>query len=204
VRQSEAPCDLAVNRRLQEIALRSYEPELVRLGLLAESDTRARRVRDAGIAIAILFVVAAIKIAIGVARNRPVSFLVMSLIGFSVVTMVVIRGRRTVLGERVLADLAMLFDALRDRANELRPYSSTSELALLIAVFGVGAVPVSAFPFRRAFTSPTDTSTWSSTSSCGGSSCGGGSSFSCSGGSSCGGGGSSCGGGGGCGGCGSS
>jgi uncharacterized protein (TIGR04222 family) len=197
---AEAPRDLAVNRRLQEIALRSYEPELVRLGLLAESDTRARRVRDAGIAIAILFVVAAIKIAIGVARNRPVSFLVMSLIGFSVVTMVVIRGRRTVLGERVLADLAMLFDALRDRANELRPYSSTSELALLIAVFGLTAVPVSAFPFRHAFTSaadPSASSTSSYGSSCGGSSCGGG-------GSSCGGGGSSCGGGGGCGGCGSS
>jgi uncharacterized membrane protein YgcG len=146
------------------------------------------------LAIVFLMIVAGVKVAIGVARNRPVSFLVLFAFGFSAVTLaVVVRGRQTVLGEQVLADLATLFEGLRDRANELRPYSSTSELALLMAVFGLGAVPLSAFPFRRAFPSATDTST-SSTSSCG-SSCGS---------SSCGGGGSSCGGGGGCGGCGSS
>ena len=192
----EDPRDLTGSKRLQDVARRSYEPQLLHMRLLAETDTRSRRLLQAGLAIVVLIAVAAIKVAIGVARNRPVSFLVLFAVGFSAVTLaVVVRGRRTVLGEQVLADLTTLFDSLRDRANELRPYSSTSELALLIAVFGLGAVPLSAFPFRRAFTPAAETSSWSSTSSCGSSSCGG---------SSCGGGGSSCGGGGGCGGCGSS
>jgi uncharacterized protein (TIGR04222 family) len=191
---AEEPRDLTKSKRLQDVARRSYEPQLVHMRLLAEADTRWRRLLQAGLAIVFLMSVAGVKVAIGVARNRPVSFLVLFAFGFSAVTLaVVVRGRQTVLGEQVLADLATLFEGLRDRANELRPYSSTSELALLMAVFGLGAVPLSAFPFRRAFPSATDTST-SSTSSCG-SSCGS---------SSCGGGGSSCGGGGGCGGCGSS
>ncbi len=186
------PADLATSPRLQDIAMRSYEPPLVQLRLLADSETRMRRFQDAGLAIVLLLVVAAVKVAIGVARNRPVSFLVLFAIGFSALTLVAIRGRRTVLGERVLGDLTMLFDALRERADELRPNIATGELALLMAVFGAGAVPIGAFPFVRAFRPATTTNT----SSCGSTGCGS------SSGSSCGGGGSSCGGGG-CGGCGS-
>jgi len=185
------PGDLATSQRLQEIARRSYEPPLLRMRLLADSETRLRRLQEAGLAIVLLFVVAAVKVAIGVARNRPVSFLVLFAIGFSALTLAAIRGRRTVLGERVLGDLTMLFDALRERADELRPNIATGELALLMAVFGAGAVPIGAFPFVRAFRPAT-----TNTSSCGSTGCGS------SSGSSCGGGGSSCGGGG-CGGCGS-
>ena len=185
------PGDLATSQRLQEIARRSYESPLLRMRLLADSETRLRRLQEAGLAIVLLFVVAAVKVAIGVARNRPVSFLVLFAFGFSALTLFSIRGRRTVLGERVLGDLTMLFDALRERADELRPNIATGELALLMAVFGAGAVPIGAFPFVRAFRPAT-----TNTSSCGSSGCGS------SSGSSCGGGGSSCGGGG-CGGCGS-
>jgi uncharacterized membrane protein YgcG len=124
-----------------------------------------------------------------------VSFLVLSAIGFSALALFMTRGRRTVRGDRVLVDLTTLFDALRERADELRPYAATNELALLMAVFGIGAVPMMAFPFRRAFR-PAE----AGTTSCGGSSYSCGSSSS---GSSCGGG-RSCGGGGGCGGCGGS
>ena len=189
---AKRPGDLAVSQRLQEIAMRSYEPPLQRMRLLADSETRMRRVQEAGLAIVLLCVVAAVKVAIGVARNRPVSFLVLFAFGFSVLTLFTIRGRRTVLGERVLGDLTMLFDALRERADQLRPNIATGELALLMAVFGVGAVPIGAFPFVRAFRPATTTNTSSCGSGCGSS----------SGSSSCGGGGSSCGGGG-CGGCGS-
>jgi uncharacterized protein (TIGR04222 family) len=190
---AKRPGDLAVSQRLQEIARRSYESPLLRMRLLADSETRMRRVQEAGLAIVLLCVVAAVKVAIGVARNRPVSFLVLFAFGFSALTLFTIRGRRTVLGERVLGDLTMLFYALRERADELRPNIATGELALLMAVFGAGAVPIGAFPFVRAFRPATTTT---NTSSCG-SGCG-----SSSGSSSCGGGGSSCGGGG-CGGCGS-
>ena len=187
------PGSLAANQRLPEIARRSYEPPLLRLRLLADSETRMRRFQEAGLAIVLLLVVAGVKVAIGVARNRAVSFLVLFAIGFSALTLFTIRGRRTVLGDRVLGDLTMLFDALRERADELRPNIATGELALLMAVFGAGAVPVGAFPFVRVFRPAT-----TNTSSCGtGTGCG-----SSSGSSSCGGGGSSCGGGG-CGGCGS-
>ena len=193
------PQKLAEKPRLLEIARRSYELPLLRLGLLADLDTRSRRLRESGLAIVLLVVVAGIKIAVGLARNRPVSLLVVWAIVFAAFALAVNRGRLTVLGTRVLGDLATLFDALRGRAGELRPYASTSELALLMAVFGFSAVPVGAFPFVRAFRGAT-TNTAGGGTGCGSSSvssCGGG-------GSSCGGGGSSCGGGGGCGGCGGS
>jgi uncharacterized protein (TIGR04222 family) len=189
--KAEHPRDLASSHRLLHIARQSYEPPLLQMRLLAGPDTRLRRTFEAGLAMIVLVVIAGIKVAIGVARNRPVSFLVLLTIGFVALTFVITRGRRTVLGDRVLSDLGTLFDALRERADELHPYTSTSELALLMAVFGFNAVPVMAFPFRRAFR-PAEATT---SSSCGSSSSG----------SSCGGGGSSCGGGGGgCGGCGSS
>ena len=188
-----------MSQRLQDVALRLYEPMLKQMNLLAGPEVLARRGRHVATAIVVLVVVAAIKFAIGLSRNRPVSFLVISASVFVGLTMVVTRGRRTVRGDRLLVDLTSLFDALRERASELRPYTSTSELAMLMAVFGFGAVPALAFPFARAFRPKRSER---SESSCGGSvsSCG-----SSSSGSSCGGGGSSCGGGGGgCGGCGSS
>ena len=197
--KEQHPRDLAVSDRLQQAALRSYEPMLRQMNLLAGPEVLARRGRNVAIAIVVLVIVAAIKLAIGLSRNRPVAFLVISAIVFVALTIVVTRGRRTVRGDRLLADLVSLFGALRQRASELRPYTSTSELAMVMAVFGFGAVPALAFPFARAFRpKPSERSE----SSCGGSvsSCG-----SSSSGSSCGGGGSSCGGGGGgCGGCGSS
>jgi uncharacterized protein (TIGR04222 family) len=187
------PRDLVASHRLQAVARRSFEPLLHQMRLLAGAETHQRRLRQAGFAIIVLVVVAAIKVAIGISRNRPVSFLVIAAIVFSGLALVSTRGRRTALGDRVLGDLSTLFDALRGRASELRPYTATNELALLIAVFGLGAVPVAAFPFRRAFTPAQAATACGSTYSCGSSS-----------GSSCGGGGSSCGSGGGCGGCGSS
>jgi uncharacterized protein (TIGR04222 family) len=199
------PRDLAVSPRLQEVALRSYEPMLRQMNLLPGPEALARRGRNVAFAVVVLVVVATIKLAIGLSRNRPVSFLVISAIVFVGLTIVVTRGRRTVRGDRLLGDLTSLFGALRERADQLRPYTSTTELALLMAVFGFDAVPSMAFPFARAFKqAPTAASSCGSTFSSGGSSCGSSSSGSSSSGSSCGGGGSSCGGGGGCGGCGGS
>jgi len=190
----QSPRDLVVSPRLTGVARRSYEPLLLHMQLLAGSEQRQRRGLHAGIAIVVLVTVAAIKVAIGLSRHRPVSFLVISAMVFSVLTLFTIRGRRTARGDRVLDDLATLFDALRGRASELRPYTATNELALLVAVFGLGAVPLVAFPFRRALTPREAATSCGTSSSCGSSSSG----------SSCGGGGSSCGGGSGCGGCGSS
>jgi uncharacterized membrane protein YgcG len=173
---------------------------LIRLGLIASPELRIRRQMRVAVAIAVLLAVAGIKVAIGVSRNRPVSFLVLSAIVFSLATFFLVRGFRTTRGDRMLGDLRTLFDALRGRAEDLRPSASTSELALLMAVFGIEAVSVYQFPFVKAFGRPRPIESAGgiySESSSGGSSCGSSS-------SSCGGGGSGCGGGGGgCGGCGS-
>jgi uncharacterized protein (TIGR04222 family) len=192
------PRELTETQRLLEIARRSYELPLLRLNMLATPETRQRRFRDVSVAIAVMVVVAGVKVAIGLARNRPVVLLVIFALGFAVLSLFLTGGRRTVLGERVLGDLTALFDGLRARAREMRPNTATNEFAMLMAVFGVSAVPVGAYPFMRAFGGVT---TNSGTNACGASGCGGGVG---GGGSSCGGGGSSCGGGGGCGGCGGS
>ena len=190
--------ELAGSARLQELARAIVRARIyfLVLGLIASPELMIRRQMRVAVAIAVLLAVAGIKVAIGVSRNRPVSFLVLLAIVFSLATLFIVRGFRTTRGDRMLGDLRILFDALRGRAEDLWPSASTNELALLMAVFGLGAVSVYHFPFVKAFRRPrhVDISGGGprTTSSCGGSSCGSS--------SSCGGGGSSCGGGGGCGG----
>ena len=96
---------------------RSYEPMLTQMNLLAGPEVLAAPGTRRRTAIVVLVVVAAIKLAIGLSRNRPVSFLVIFAIVFVGLTMVVTRGRRTVRGDRLLVDLTSLFDALRERAT---------------------------------------------------------------------------------------
>jgi uncharacterized protein (TIGR04222 family) len=183
--------DLLGSGELLERARRACEPGLTRHGLIAGPKVLMRRQTRVGLAIVALLVVAGIKVAVGLSRNRPVLFLVLLAIGFTAATFFLVRGTRTSRGDRVLADLQTLFDALRNRADDLRPNASTNELALLMAVFGMTAVPAYNFPFVNAFRQPRPAEV--------GNSCGSGTSCGTSGGS-CGGGGSSCGGGGGCGG----
>jgi len=123
--------------------------------------------------------------------------LIVEALVFGVLLYKVTHPRRTSAGDAVLTDLRTLFSGLRTRGSSLVQGVDTQDFALLMAVYGMAALPP-AFNFDRLF--PRATAQTSSSSSCG-SGCG-----SSSGGSSCGGGGSSCGGGGcggGCGGCGS-
>ena len=137
--------------RLHAIARHSYEPDLLRKGLIAGCDVRARRWKLVGGAIAALVVVAAIKVIIGLSRHRPVSFLIASAALFSVCALIATRGVRTVRGDRILGDLEALFDALRHRASGLQPNYATNELALLVAVFGFEPLPAMTYPFVHAF-----------------------------------------------------
>ena len=165
------------------------EPTLVRRGLLPSPDQKAVRTRLWIAAGGALAAVAAIKIVMAISRGRSnVGFLVLLGFAFLIATFMATHPRRTPAGNALVGDLRTLFGGLKDRASSLRPQSGGTDLALLVAVFGVGAaLPV--YPEAKKLF-PT-----------GGASDGGGSSDSSSG-SSCG---SSCGGGGGgCGGCGSS
>ena len=64
-----------------------------------------------------------------------------SLLGFAflIATFVATHPRRTPAGNALVGDLRTLFGGLKDRASSLRPQSGGTDLALLAAVFGVGA-----------------------------------------------------------------
>ena len=170
-------------------AIQLYEDELLRLGLLPDANVKSARWQRLGFALALLGGVAFIKIVVALAGGHTnIQFLIFLTVAFSWAAYRISRPRVTAKGEALLKHMRMLFGNLKDRASSLRPSSSPNELALLAAVFGIGAIPLSAFPYAQKLYPKAATS---SASSCG-SSCGS------SSGSSCGGGGC----GGGCGGCG--
>jgi uncharacterized protein (TIGR04222 family) len=165
-----------------------YSDALQRLGLIPDESILRTRLWRLCVAVIILTGVAALKILIALQRGRTnILFLVLLAVFFVFIAIRVHNPLRTRRGDALLADLRNLFSSLKARAAMLRPGGETADAALLMAVFGLDALPAASFPFAERF-QPRNTS--SSTSSCG-SACG----------SSCG---SSCGGGGGCGGCGGS
>jgi uncharacterized protein (TIGR04222 family) len=181
------------NPALMAAAVFECEPRLMQLGLLPDDARKEARHRLWAVAVLVLAVVAATKIAVAYTRGRSnIQFLVIEAVIFAVLAYKVVHPFRTPAGDAMLADARTLFADLKHRVRMLAPGADTHDFALLAAVFGIAAIP-SRFTFvkqvfQKAFSS--------SSSSCG-SSCGSSSSSSC--GSSCGGGGC----GGGCGGCGS-
>jgi uncharacterized protein (TIGR04222 family) len=165
-----------------------YKDTLQRLGLLPDESILRARLWRFVIAVIVLTGVAALKVLIALQRGRTnIFFLILIAVFFVFVAIRLHNPLRTRRGDALLADLRQLFSSLKARASMLRPGGETADAALLMAVFGLDALPAVAFPYAKRF-QPKNTSL--STSSCG-SACG----------SSCG---SSCGGGGGCGGCGGS
>ncbi|HEX2569073.1 MAG TPA: TIGR04222 domain-containing membrane protein [Polyangia bacterium] len=86
----------------------------------------------------------------------------------------VLRPRRTRTGDLVLEDLASLCGGLRDGAHELQPGTSSRELLLLAAVFGIGAVPATSYAFASTLFPRASSGNGSCGSGCGGGGCGGG------------------------------
>ena len=180
--------------KLRRAATRDCRPPLVRQGLLpnaAQRFVRAFLLLTGGF---MLGGVAVVKILVALSRGRSnIMLLIVEALVFGVLLYKVTHPRRTPAGNAVLADLRTLFAGLRARGPSLALGVDTQDFALLMAVFGMTALPP-AFNFDRLF--PRAAQSSGCGSGCGSSS-----------GSSCGGGGSSCGGGGcgggGCGGCGS-
>ncbi len=165
-----------------------YRDALQRLGLIPDESILRVRLWRLCVAVILLSGVAALKILIALQRGRTnIFFLVLLAVFFVFIAIRVHNPLRTRRGDALLADLRNLFSSLKARAAMLRPGGETADAALLMAVFGLGALPAVSFPYAKQFQPK---SSASSTSGCG-SACG----------SSCG---SSCGGGGGCGGCGGS
>lgn len=169
------------------------EQELAKMRLLPDDTIKAARrslfLRGA----AVLLFFAGAKIAIALSRGRSnVGFLILLCFFALLVFSGSVFQRRTARGDLFMKEVENLFRSLKLRAPQIQSGGATSELAMLTAVWGVGALPRDRFAWASQLF-PKSTAGDSSSSSCGSSS-----SSSCSS-SSCGGG---CGGGG-CGGCGS-
>jgi len=173
-----------------------YRQQLEQVGLLPDNSTKAARWLRMSVAVLFLGGVGAVKVMIGLSRERPVAFLVILMILVLIALIATSFPRLTERGKEFLEDARTLYGGLRDQAAVMQSGAATPEVLMLAAVFGVGVLSTSAFGYTRQLFPQATSSSSSSSSSCG-SSC----SSSDSGGSSCG---SSCGGGGGCGGCGGS
>lgn len=177
-----------------DAAAKEYENELAGMRLLPDDQMKVRRRELFLWAAAVLLFFSITKIVIAITRGRGnFGFLVI----LTVVALVLLGKaafpRLSARGNALLENVRNLFLSLKVRAPQIRPGGASSELVMLAAVFGVGALPREHFLWaQQLFPKATSASSSSSTSSCG-SSCG----SSCSS-SSCGGGGC----GGGCGGCG--
>jgi uncharacterized protein (TIGR04222 family) len=168
---------------------------LRRTGLLPGSAVMGRRAILAVIAVLVLVATASHKLELAHERGRHNTGIlsILCVLAPVVALLVLVGKRRTSAGDNVVADLKTLFAGLRERTDDLRARASNAELALIGAVFGIGAVPAATYAFADGLFPRARAG--ASSSSCGASGCG--SSSGCSGGG-CGGGGC----GGGCGGCG--
>jgi len=179
-------------------ACRAYQDSLTQQELLVGPPLLRRRARITWPAHYLLLTVAAVKAVIAISRQHyNLLFLALLLTIF----LLMLRGLRTQAtswsAQRLLTDLRMLFGRLNQRASRLQAGSSSADMALLAAIFGLGALPLSVYAYvAELYPVPRQgTGSDSSSGSTGDSSSGGGDGGGDGGGSGCGG----CGGGGGCG-----
>ena len=155
-----------------------YEAELVQLGLMPTGSVKMERAQRLVLALAILWGVAITKIILALERGHTnIQFLVILAIVFGVIGYKITHPRQTGRGKALLTDLGALFGSLKDRLATFHPGSNPNELALLAAVYGVGAIPQNIFPHAKTLYPRTSSSgdfSGSCGSSCGGGGCGGG------------------------------
>lgn len=159
-------------------ACHEHDEQLKRLRLLPDAAQRMRRFWLQTVMLFVVGGVAAVKIAIGISRGRPVGFLLF----LAIIAVLLILGaggpRRTAQGDDFLDSVRRLFAGLRSRKASIQPGGATADLALLVAAFGLTEVPKAVLPYGslypRADKSSSSTSCGSSSSCGGGGGCGGG------------------------------
>jgi hypothetical protein len=91
--------------------------------------------------------VSAAKIWVALSRGRSnIAFLIILTVVACILASKIYNPHRTPAGDALLADIRMLFARLKERAHTLRPGGETSEVALLMAVFGVRDLSPILFP----------------------------------------------------------
>ncbi|MGK5050597.1 TIGR04222 domain-containing membrane protein [Janthinobacterium sp. RB2P8] len=129
-------------------ACRAYRDTLTQLELLVGPPLLRRRERITWVAHYLLLTVAAVKAIIAISRQHyNLLFLALLLAVF----LLMLRGLRTQAtswsAQRLLSDLRMLFSRLNLRASRLEAGSSSADMALLAAIFGIGALPPSVYAY---------------------------------------------------------
>jgi uncharacterized protein (TIGR04222 family) len=160
-------------------ACKAYEAELVKLRLIAGAEVRATRWPAVLIGMGLLAGVAVTKIAVAIAAGRTnIWFLVILAVLALVILLALVYKRGTGLGSRFMETQRALFKGLPKRSANLKRGGNSADLAILAAVFGLAAVPATAFPFvdhlavKRSGDSSSDSGSGSDSS--GDSGCGGG------------------------------
>ncbi|HUA21989.1 MAG TPA: TIGR04222 domain-containing membrane protein [Bryobacteraceae bacterium] len=185
-----AEASLVFKAREFDREAKAYEKELAQLDFVPGTAARNAQTLRLGVALLVLWMVAAIKLAVAFQRGRSnVAFLILLAVVFSVLAGKAGRPRITRSGAAMVASLRTLFSGLKDRASLFTPGADATDVLMLAAVFGIAAMPATVFPHVRTLYPRAAKSASSGCGSSCGSSCGSG----------CGGGGC----GGGCGGCGS-
>lgn len=170
-------------------ACETYKRKLNEEGLLVSSNMFWQRLFPCLFTLSLLVACSWIKINIAFSHGHyNIIFLLFLTILFTVIALVQFFGRLTAAGKELLSHLKRLFALLKNRAARLQSGGETNEAALVAAVFGLGVLSTTQFPFIRHLLPSSSDSSSNSNSSCSSSSCSSS---------------SSCGGGGGCGGCGS-
>ncbi|HTY98566.1 MAG TPA: TIGR04222 domain-containing membrane protein [Rhodocyclaceae bacterium] len=129
-------------------ACREYEADLGRRALLADARTFAGRLPAYLAAAGLTLGVAVARIAYALAHGRHnVIFLMILALVCAVFLHRAYRNRRTGLGDKALARLAILFARLKRDAKRIIPGGGNQDLALAVAVFGVAILPAETFPY---------------------------------------------------------
>jgi uncharacterized protein (TIGR04222 family) len=189
--EGQAPLDTVTSQSaILHAATQDYEEELRRHGLLPDASMQRKRFLFVAVAMMTLVAVGGIKLLLALGAGRANVLLLIAMMVAALAIVWKLRNPyRSAAGDANLASIRSVFSDLRKRASSIRPGSGSRELLWLTALFGVAALPATAFPAVKYFRSKPASY---ASSGCG-SSCGSGASSGCGGG----------GGGGGCGGCGS-
>jgi uncharacterized protein (TIGR04222 family) len=163
---------------------RPYIEKLEAGGLLPDESTKSQRRRTTLLASMALAGVGVIKIAIGLSRDRPILFLsILTIAAVTVLALVATSfSRLTTRGRQAIDDIQGIYSGLKDRASDIHHGSATAEMLMLVAVFGVTALPLTDYAFARTmFPQAASSSGGGGDSSCGGDGCGGGGCGGCGG-----------------------
>lgn len=129
-------------------AIADFAQPLRDAGLIADLDETSHRWKRLLAVVGSLLAISAIKVAVALDRGHSnVALLIILSIIVLIIAVAIVLRRRTYAGDLALADMQTLFTPLKQRASRLTTRDATDEAVLFAAVFGLAALPATAYPF---------------------------------------------------------